>query len=216
MNERLRDAFINVTRKPFDDIRVRKALAMAIDKKRIVNNITKAGEQVANHFVPLGTADYESPAGIGYDPEQARKLLAEAGYPGGKGFPNFTYLMNNAPIDSQISVELQAMWEKELGVKMEIRQTEWKVYLNEQSKLNFDLSRSSWIGDYNDANHVGAFSDVSPNYQHDVYALDIVQGAGTTVTLRATHAEVSKEITLVEGESFLSLSKNLVHDILYI
>ena len=142
----------NVTRKPFDDIRVRKALAMAIDKNRIVNNITKAGEQVANHFVPLGTADYESPAGIGYDPEQARKLLAEAGFPGGKGFPNFTYLMNNAPIDSQISVELQAMWEKELGVKMEIRQTEWKVYLNEQSKLNFDLSRSSWIGDYNDAN----------------------------------------------------------------
>lgn len=142
----------NVTRKPFDDIRVRKALAMAIDKKRIVNNITKAGEQVADHFVPPGTADYESPVGVSHDPAQARQLLAEAGYPGGKGFPVFTYLMNNAPIDAQISVELQAMWEKELGVKMEIRQTEWKVYLNEQSKLNFDLSRSSWIGDYNDAN----------------------------------------------------------------
>jgi oligopeptide transport system substrate-binding protein len=142
----------NLTRKPFDDVRVRKALALAIDKNRIVENITKAGEQVANHFVPLGTADYESPAGLGHDPDLARKLLAEAGYPGGKGFPVFTYLMNNAPIDAQISVELQAMWEKELGVKMEIRQTEWKVYLNEQSKLNFDLSRSSWIGDYNDAN----------------------------------------------------------------
>ena len=58
-------------------------------------------------------------------------------------------------------------------------------------------------GDYNDANHVGAFSDVSPNYQHDVYGLEIVQGTGSTVTLRATHAEVTKEITLIEGDSFL-------------
>ena len=58
-------------------------------------------------------------------------------------------------------------------------------------------------GDYNDSNHVGAFSDVSPNYQHDVYGLEIVQGAGTAVTLRATRAEVSKEFTLVEGETFL-------------
>lgn len=142
----------NVSRKPFDDVRVRKALALAIDKQRIVDNITKAGEQVANHFVPLGTADYESPPGLGHDPELARELLAAAGFPGGKGFPIINYLMNNAPIDSQISVELQAMWKKELGIKMEIRQTEWKVYLNEQNKLNFDLSRSSWIGDYNDAN----------------------------------------------------------------
>jgi oligopeptide transport system substrate-binding protein len=142
----------NTTRKPFDDVRVRQALTMAIDRQRLVNNITKAGEQVAEHFVPKGTADYESPAGLPHNPERARKLLAEAGYPDGKGFPTFTYLMNNAPIDAQISVELQAMWKKELGIKMEIRQSEWKVYLNEQSQLNFDISRSSWIGDYNDAN----------------------------------------------------------------
>lgn len=142
----------NVTRKPFDDIRVRRALALAIDKKRIVENITKAGEQAAYHFVPPGTANYESPTGPAHDPDKARQLLADAGFPGGKDFPVFTYLMNNSPIDAQISVELQAMWEKELGIKMEIRQMEWKVYLSEQNKLNFDLSRSSWIGDYNDAN----------------------------------------------------------------
>ncbi len=58
-------------------------------------------------------------------------------------------------------------------------------------------------GDYNDANHVGAFSDVGPNYQHDVYDLEIVEGTGPAVTLRASHAEVSKEITLVEGDAFL-------------
>ncbi len=59
------------------------------------------------------------------------------------------------------------------------------------------------LGDYNDANHVGAFSDVGPNYQHDLYDLQIVQGTGPTVVLRATHAEVSKEIVLREGETFL-------------
>ncbi len=58
-------------------------------------------------------------------------------------------------------------------------------------------------GDYNDANHVGAFSDVGPNYQHDVYGLEIVEGAGTTVVLKATYAEVTKEITLIEGDAFL-------------
>ncbi len=58
-------------------------------------------------------------------------------------------------------------------------------------------------GDYNDSNHVGAFSDVSPNYQHDVYDLEIVAGTGPTVVLRATRNEVAKEITLVEGDTFL-------------
>ncbi len=62
---------------------------------------------------------------------------------------------------------------------------------------------SGTTGDYNDDNHVGAFSDVGPNYQHDFYDLSIVQGSGTTVTLLATHNEVSKEISLTEGDAFL-------------
>src|SRR5208282_4883681 len=74
----------NVTRKPFDDPRVRQALALAIDKERIVKKITRAGEQPASHLVPEGTAHYTSPEGLGHDPERARKLLAEAGYPGGR------------------------------------------------------------------------------------------------------------------------------------
>ena len=79
----------NVTRKPFDDPRVRQALALAVDKERIVKKITRGGELPASHLVPDGTANYTSPEGLGYDPERARKLLAEAGYPGGKGFPRF-------------------------------------------------------------------------------------------------------------------------------
>jgi len=78
---------LNVTRKPFDDPRVRKALALAIDKQRIVNRVTRGGEQPASSFVPADTANYTSPQGLGYDPQRARQLLAEAGFPGGKNFP---------------------------------------------------------------------------------------------------------------------------------
>ncbi|HUR45026.1 MAG TPA: peptide ABC transporter substrate-binding protein [Candidatus Saccharimonadales bacterium] len=141
----------NVTRKPFDDPRVRKALAMAVNKRIIVEKITKAGEKVATCLTPPGTANYTAPEGIPYDLEGAKKLLAEAGYPGGKGFPSFEYLFNTSEQHKQIAVELQAMW-NQLGIHMDLRQTEWKVYLAAQSTLDFQTTRSSWIGDYNDPN----------------------------------------------------------------
>jgi len=142
----------NVTKKPFDDVRVRKALALVIDKRRIVERLTRSGEKTASCLTPPGTAGYEAPEGLGYDPDLARKLLAEAGYPGGKGFPTFNYLFNTAKQHESIAVELQQRWKTELGINMELRQVEWKVYLSDQSKLNYDTSRSSWIGDYNDPN----------------------------------------------------------------
>jgi oligopeptide transport system substrate-binding protein len=147
----------NVTRKPFDDPRVRQALALAVDKERIVKKITRGGEPPASHLVPDGTANYTSPAGLGYDPVRARELLAEAGYPGGKGFPHFEYSFS-APggggdkIHENIAVELQQMWRDELGIRMDLRQLEAKIFWSAQSRLDFTLSRSSWIGDYDDAN----------------------------------------------------------------
>jgi oligopeptide transport system substrate-binding protein len=147
----------NVTRKPFDDPRVRQALDMAIDKKRIVERITRGGEEVATHLVPDGTADYTSPPGLDYDPAQARKLLAEAGYPGGKGFPRFTYLFNasaggGSKFHEKIAIELQQMWHDELGINVDLRQVEWTDYLDAMTQLNYDVARSSWVGDYDDAN----------------------------------------------------------------
>jgi len=147
---------LNVTRKPFDDPRVRQALALAIDKRRIVNRVTRGGEQPASTFVPPDTANYTSPEGLGYDPQRARELLAEAGFPGGKNFPRMEYMFNAAAgggrIHEEIAIELQQMWRDNLGVDIELRQLEMQVYLSEQDQLHYDLSRSSWIGDYNDAN----------------------------------------------------------------
>jgi oligopeptide transport system substrate-binding protein len=147
----------NVTRKPFDDPRVRKALALAVDKERIVKKITRAGEVTTSHLVPTGTQNYDPPDGLGYDPELARKLLAEAGYPGGKGFPRFEYAFNAAgggggKIHENIAIELQQMWHDELGIQMDLRQVETQVFWGMQTRLDYTLSKSSWIGDYNDAN----------------------------------------------------------------
>jgi oligopeptide transport system substrate-binding protein len=142
----------NLTRKPFDDVRVRKALSLAIDKDRIIHRILRGDERVAYSITPPGTANYDPPEGLRCDPALARKLLEEAGYKDGKGFRPFDYFFNSGKMHEQIAIELQEMWKKELGLTMTLRQTEWKVYLAQQSALEYDTSRSSWIGDYNDAN----------------------------------------------------------------
>lgn len=143
----------NVTRKPFDDPRVRRALALTIDKKRLVERITRGGEQPASSQTPPGIPGYQPPEGLGYDPDAARKLLAQAGYPGGRGFRPFQYLCDTTSRQhEQIAVELQEMWRRELGIAMEIRTMEWKTYLRAQADLDYDLCRSSWISDYIDPN----------------------------------------------------------------
>ena len=146
----------NVTRKPFDDPRVRKAFALATDRERIVRKLTFGGEKPAFHFVPEGVANYQSPPGLRFDPARGRELLAQAGYPGGKGFPRFQYLFfsaaGGAKLQGQIAVELQQMWRDELGVDMQLRQIERKIFYAAQSHLDYDVAASSWVGDYNDAN----------------------------------------------------------------
>jgi oligopeptide transport system substrate-binding protein len=141
----------NVKRKPFDDVRVRKALAMALDKKDIVEKITRAGEPIANTLVPPGNAGYTSPQGLAYNPEEARRLLAEAGYPNGQGFPEVNLLYAIRGTGDQVATEIQALWRRDLGItSVHLRGQEWKVYLNTQQLGDFDLCLGAWIGDYND------------------------------------------------------------------
>src|SRR5580698_1794456 len=143
----------NATRKPFTDVRVRQAFAMAIDRNRIVEKITQAGEPPAYAFTPPGTAGgYQPPKIFGRNLEKARQLLAEAGYPGGKGFPTVTYLYDSKKLNEDIAVEIQNMLTEALGVHIELQKQEWKVYLNSLSQLDYDFARSSWVGDYDDPN----------------------------------------------------------------
>ena len=147
----------NTTRPPFNDSRVRRAFALATDRQRLVRKLFPTGEKPAFHFVPDWTANYHPPGGLPFDPEQARQLLAQAGFPQGKGFPNVQYAFPAAAggaghVQGKIAVELQQLWRDALGVNVELRQVERKIFYSAQSRLDFDLSGSSWIADYNDAN----------------------------------------------------------------
>jgi oligopeptide transport system substrate-binding protein len=142
----------NVKRKPFDDVRVRKALALALDKQDIVDKITRAGEPVANTLVPPGSAGYVPPQGLVRNLDEARRLLAEAGYPDGRGFPEVTLLYpSRGTVWIQMATEMQALWRRDLGINsITLRGQEWRVYLNTEQLIDFDLSLTDWIGDYND------------------------------------------------------------------
>jgi len=161
-------AFIrfNVTRKPFDDPRVRRALGMAVDRERIVKRITRGGEHITTSLVPAGTANYTPVSGLEYNPDAARKLLAEAGYPDGKGFPRFEYLGTTAKLSEDLAVELQQMWHDNLGITMTPHPLEWKVYLSSEAHLDYDVAGAAWIGDYNDPQtFLGMFTSEDGNNQ---------------------------------------------------
>jgi oligopeptide transport system substrate-binding protein len=141
----------NVKRKPFDDVRVRQALALALDKQDIVEKILRDGEPVANTLVPPGNAGYVPPRGLLRNVDAARKLLAAAGYPGGRGFPDVNLLFATKGTGPSIATEAQALWARDLGItSIHLRGQEWKVYLNSQAAIDFDLCLSRWVGDYGD------------------------------------------------------------------
>jgi oligopeptide transport system substrate-binding protein len=142
---------LNVTHPALKDKRVRRALAMSIDRAAIVKNISRGGQQPASNFTPPDPAGgYVSRASIPYDVEGARKLLVEAGFPEGKGLAPIELLINTSQNHQQIAEAIQQMWRVNLGIETRIVNQEWKVYLDTQIKLDYCVSRSGWIGDYND------------------------------------------------------------------
>jgi len=146
---------LNTTRAPFNDARVRRAFALGIDREQIVQRITRSGETAATSFTPPGCGTYIPPRTAGFNLAEARQLLAEAGFEGGRNLRPLEYLVNSGGggggrLHEQIAIELQAQLREHLGVSLEIRPVETKIYYSEQSRLNYDLCRSSWLGDFND------------------------------------------------------------------
>src|SRR6516164_3825573 len=141
---------LNISRKVLDNPKVRLALNLAIDRDGIVKNILREDQKPATGFTPPGMGDYTPLKKITYDPERARQLLAEAGYPKGKGFPKFTLHFNTSESHRAIAEAIQQMWKEELGIDVTLENQEWKVYLDTQNSMNYDISRSGWIGDFID------------------------------------------------------------------
>lgn len=134
----------NVNRAPFGDVRVRRALALAVDRQRLVTRVLRAGQLPARRFAPTVLFDTPTPDQFAEDGATARELLAAAGFPGGAGLGVVRLLINNTERNRLIAEAIQEMWRQHLGVRIEIVLQEWKVYLDSLKQGDYQLSFDGW------------------------------------------------------------------------
>ncbi|MCR5183556.1 MAG: peptide ABC transporter substrate-binding protein [Opitutales bacterium] len=157
LDDYLSTAFIriNTQKTPLNDARVRLALSLALDRQDLAEKVMRAGEKPAKRLVPPGAydpyshenADLLAPSA---NVARARQVLAEAGYPDGKGFPTISYLYNTSDGAQFFAQALQEQWRKNLGIRVVLQQQEYKVYRVSMAQGDYELARSSWSGDYLD------------------------------------------------------------------
>lgn len=146
----------NNTKPPMDNPLVRKAFSAAIDRQSLIDYVTKGNQTPATTFTCPGIFGHilpEEGVGIGYDPEAARKYLADAGYPGGEGLPEITLMFNTSEGHRKIAQAIQQMWKDVLGVTVNLTNQEWKVYLKTITEDAPQVYRLGWCADYPDANN---------------------------------------------------------------
>ena len=139
---------LNVDSEALGDVRVRKALSLALDRKLLVERVLLGEETPIGGITPLGLPGYDAAPAPPADPERARALLAEAGYPGGKGFPPMEILINTLEKNRKLAEAIQAMWKSTLGIQVGIYNQEWKVFLDTRRARDFAIARSGWYGFY--------------------------------------------------------------------
>jgi oligopeptide transport system substrate-binding protein len=153
----------NVTKSPFRDARVRKTFSLAIDREEL-SQILKGGEVPTTSWIPPGMFAYNSEIGLKYDPTQAKQLLAQAGYPGGDKFPPVTVMYDTNPINNLIAENLQAQWQRNLNVRVNLENQEWKVFLKRLKTDTPMIFRLGWGADYPDPdNFMALFATHSGN-----------------------------------------------------
>ena len=141
----------NCAQTPFTDPRVRRALGLAVDRDSLVKNVTRGDELPGFAFTPPGLlAGYMPRARLDFQPAEARRLLAEAGFPGGKGFPDVEMLLYTTETYRSIAEAIQQMWKRELNIEVRLRNEEWKVYLNTRTQKTYTLSEAGWTSTYLD------------------------------------------------------------------
>jgi oligopeptide transport system substrate-binding protein len=142
----------NISRPPLNNKNLRKALALAIDRRSLANDILKGGQIPAGSFTPPSTAGYSFDPVITFDTIEARKLLSETGFKSGDSLPPVSVLYNTSESHHIIAQAIQQMWKRYLGINVTLVNQEWKVYLASKAKKEYDIARMGWIGDYNDPN----------------------------------------------------------------
>ncbi len=140
----------NVTKPPLDNVKLRQALARAIDRTALAATVLHGSVVPAHALTPPGTAGYQPPTGVPDDYAAARRLLAEAGFPGGKGLPTFEVQIKADDIHRVVVEAIQQMWSHELGVNITIIPLEQKTWLQNQQTQTYQISSARWVGDYVD------------------------------------------------------------------
>jgi len=141
---------INVTRPFLNDKRVRRALALAVDRTALVEQVLRGGQKPALAFTPPDTAGYTASARVPEDTAEAKRLLAAAGYPNGIGAPVIELVYNTSETHRLVAEAVQQMWRRELGLEVRLTNQEFGTLLTTRRAGDFQLLRSAWIGDYLD------------------------------------------------------------------
>ncbi len=148
---------VNVRKPGLSDARIRQALSLAIDRSAIVERLLHGGQSPALAFTPPGIGGYAPEPLERHAVDEARRLLAEAGHPGGEGLPAFELLYNTSETHRTIAEAVQEMWRRDLGIQVRLSNQEEKVKEDARSTGAYELLQSSWIADYQDPS---AFLDI--------------------------------------------------------
>lgn len=139
------------TRHPvLSDPRLRRALSLSIDRELIVRTLLKGGQSSAWSLTPPGLGGYSPPPAPVHDLSAAKALLAEAGYPEGRGFPKLVLTTISSEINQRLAEAIQQMWRKDLGIDVAIEQKEFKVLLDAFDTLDYAIARGRWIAEFPD------------------------------------------------------------------
>ncbi|MEO6244359.1 MAG: peptide ABC transporter substrate-binding protein [Opitutaceae bacterium] len=140
----------NVTKAPLTNPRVRRALALALDRAAITRAVFNDARKPARTFVAPNCGDYDGPEGQREDFAAARELLTAAGYPGGQGFPTLPMLVRNDATMPKVAEIIQALWQRELGVKITIEPSEQKTWVEARNALRHTIAIGTWTADFPD------------------------------------------------------------------
>lgn len=140
----------NIDERPLHDPRVRRALSLAIDREQFVRDVLKGGQLAAGHLTPPDTAGFTARSQVNYNLDTARRLLASAGFPEGKGFPRLRFLYNSTEANRLVAEALQQMWNTGLGVGITLQNQEARVQQDSLRAGDYQIGRFAWIGDYLD------------------------------------------------------------------
>ncbi len=159
---------LNTEKEPFNDVNVRKALSLAIDREYVAGTLMQGTYSAAGNFMGPGWIDtdgseFMSNANGGkpyidtttYEAnlEEAKQLLADAGYPNGEGFPTITYSTNDAGYHKVVAEYLQQAW-GELGIDLQVDIVDWASFTPMRRNGDYEASRNGWVGDYSDPSNM--------------------------------------------------------------